>query len=114
MAKYRDIIVFQKADELAFSIYKATETFPKSETFGLTSQLRRASLSIPTNIVEGYARKSKKEFSQFINIALGSLAEAEYLFSFAKRLGYLKGDASQIEILLEEVGKLLWSFYRSL
>lgn len=114
MAKYRDLIVFQKADALAFSIYRATETFPKSEIFGLTSQLRRASLSIPTNIVEGYARKSKKEFSQFINIALGSLAETEYLFSFAKRLDYLKGDASQIEILLEEVGKLLWSFYRSL
>jgi four helix bundle protein len=55
MAKYKDLIVFQKADGLAFQIYRLTETFPKHETFGLTSQIRRAALSIPTNIVEGYA-----------------------------------------------------------
>ena len=81
MANYRDLIVFQKADELAFQIYKLTEKFPKSEMFGLTSQIRRATLSIPTNIVEGYARKSKKELAQFIGIALGSHAETEYLFN---------------------------------
>ena len=63
MANYRDLIVFQKADELALKIYKLTANFPKSETFGLTSQLRRVALSIPTNIVEGYGRKSKKERS---------------------------------------------------
>lgn len=114
MARHKDLIVFQKADELAYQIYKATEAFPKSEMFGITSQLRRAALSIPTNIVEGYARKSKKELSQFINIALGSLAETEYLFSFSKRLGYCKSEISYIDGLLEEVGKLLWSFYRSL
>lgn len=114
MAKYRDLIVFQKADDLAFRIYKLTETFPKSETFGLISQLRRAAVSIPTNIVEGYARKGKKEVSQFINIALGSLAETEYLLNFAKRLGYCKTDVSDIEGVIEETGKLLWGFYRSL
>ena len=80
MAKHQDLIVFQKADELAFKIYKITVSFPKTEAFGLTSQLRRAALSVPTNIVEGYARKSKKELAQFINIALGSLAETEYRF----------------------------------
>lgn len=110
----QDLIVFQKSDELAYRIYKSTEAFPKSEIFGITSQLRRAALSIPTNIVEGYVRKSKKELSQFINIALGSLAETEYLLGFSKRLGYHKGDISEIENLLEEVGRLLWSFYRSL
>ncbi len=114
MARHTDLIVFQKADELAYKMYKATEAFPKSEIFGITSQLRRAALSIPTNIVEGYARKSKKELSQFINIALGSLAETEYLLGFSKRLGYFTEDISEIENLLEEVGKLLWSFYRSL
>jgi four helix bundle protein len=88
--------------------------FPKEETFGITSQLRRASLSIPTNIVEGYARKSKKELIQFINIALGSLAETEYLYDFSKRLGYHKENTSPIETLLDEVGRLLWSFYKSL
>ncbi|MCX7794885.1 MAG: four helix bundle protein, partial [Thermodesulfovibrionales bacterium] len=107
MAKYKELIVFQKADELAFEIYKLTNNFPKSEIFGLTSQLRRAALSIPANIAEGYARKGKKELLQFINIALGSLAETEYLLGFSKRLGYCKTDISQIERLIEEVGKLL-------
>jgi four helix bundle protein len=98
----------------ALQMYKLTEGFPRSEIFGLTSQIRRAALSIPTNIVEGYARKSKKELIQFINIALGSLAETEYLYDFSKRLGYHKEDTSQIEALLAEVGRLLWSFYKSL
>jgi four helix bundle protein len=114
MAKYKDLIVFQKSDELALQIYRLTETFPKHETLGLTSQIRRAALSIPTNIVEGYARKSKKELAQFINVALGSLAETEYLLDFSKRLNYPKTDTHKIENLLEEVRKLLWGFYRSL
>ena len=113
MARYRDLIIFQKADKLAYEIYKLTQSFPKNEMFGLTSQLRRAALSIPTNIVEGHARKSKKEFRQFINISLGSLAETEYLFNFSKRLGY-HTVSSDTEYLLEEVGRVLWSFYRSL
>lgn len=114
MPNYKDLIVFQKADELAFQIYKVTEKFPKTEMFGLTSQLRRAALSVPTNIVEGYTRRSKKELLQFINIAYGSYAETEYLFSFSKKLGYFKTDISHIENLFSEVGKLLWSFSRSL
>ena len=113
MGRYQDLIVFQKADELAFKIYKATEAFPRGEAYGLTSQLRRATLSIPTNIVEGHARKSKKEFKQFLNIALGSHAETEYLFSFAKRLGLHNNDA-HIEELISEVGKILWGFYKTL
>ncbi|HET54125.1 MAG TPA: four helix bundle protein [Ignavibacteria bacterium] len=115
MANYRKLIVWQKADEVAFKIYKLTKTFPKSEMFGLTSQLRRASLSIPTNIVEGYNRKSKKELNHFLNISLGSLAETEYLVDFSTRLGYLKAeDLQNINNLIEEVGKLLWSFQKSL
>jgi four helix bundle protein len=80
MPNYKDLIVFQKSDELAFQIYKATDKFPKAEMFGLTSQIRRAALSIPTNIVEGYTRRGEKELIQFINIALGSYAETQYLF----------------------------------
>ena len=114
MAKHQDLIVFQKADELAYQIYKATEHFPKTEMYSLTSQIRRAALSIPTNIAEGYARKSKKELSQFVSIAIGSHAETEYQLSFSKKLEFFKEDVSQIENLAAEVGKLLWSFYRSL
>lgn len=114
MANYKNLIVFQKADELAFQIFKMTDSFPKSEMFGLTSQIRRAALSIPTNIVEGYARKSKKEFLQFINIALGSHAETEYLFNFSKRLGYCGAASLPTEDLIAEVGRLLWSFRKSL
>lgn len=81
--------------------------------YGLTSQLRRAVLSIPTNIVEGYARKGDKELARFINIAMGSMAETEYLLDFSKKLGYLtEKDHERIEALRSEVGRLLWNFYR--
>jgi four helix bundle protein len=113
MGKYQDLLIFQKSDELAFRIYKVTESFPKSELFGLSAQMRRAALSIPTNIVEGYARRSRKELKQYINISLGSLAETRYLFDFSKRLQYHK-NSSQTAGLIEEVGRMLWSFYRTL
>jgi four helix bundle protein len=112
---YRNLIVWQKADELAFQVYKASESFPKSEVYGIISQLRRASLSVPTNLVEGFARKGKIEFKHFVNIALGSLAEVEYLLGFACRLGYLTDSKyAPLEALRAEVGRLLWSFYESI
>jgi len=83
MANYRKLIVWQRAHQLALEVYRLTENFPKSEQYSLTSQLKRAVLSIPTNIVEGYNRKSKREFAYFIDIALGSLAEVEYLLDFS-------------------------------
>ncbi len=114
MGTYKDLIIFQKADRLAFQIYNITKLFPKEELYGLTSQVRRADLSVPANIVEGHARRSKKEFRQFINIALGSLAETRYFFDFSKRLGYHKKEYPETSQLIEEVGKTLWSFYRTL
>lgn len=114
MAKYKNLIVWQKANLLALKVYKLTEDFSKKETFGITSQLRRSALSVPTNIVEGYGRKSKTELSRFIDISLGSFAETEYLIEFSKELGYIKTDTAEIENLVDEVGKLLWSFQRSL
>jgi four helix bundle protein len=114
MANYKNLIIFQKANELAFEIYRITSAFPKSEVFGITSQLRRAALSIATNIVEGYGRKSKKELKHFINISLGSLAETEYLYYFSRRLGYCDKTTSNTHRLLNETGKVLWGFYRSL
>jgi four helix bundle protein len=110
---YKNLIVWQKSDELAFEIYKLTKKFPKDEIYGLTSQLRRAALSIPTNIVEGYARKGDKELGRFISIAVGSMAETEYLLEFSRRLKYIdEHDYKKIEALRNEVGKLLWNFYK--
>jgi four helix bundle protein len=110
---YKELIVWQKADELAIEIYKISKHFPKDELYGLTSQIRRAALSIPTNIVEGYARKGDKELARFANIAIGSLAETEYLLDFSKRLGCLdEKEYTRIEYLRSEVGKLLWNFYK--
>lgn len=114
MAKYKDLIVWQKADQLALDIYVLTEHFPQKELFGITSQIRRAALSVPTNIVEGYGRKSKPELSRFMDIALGSLAETEYLLEFSKKIGYIKTDTLKIDSLIEEVSKLIWSFKKKL
>lgn len=114
MANYRNLITWQKADEFAFRVYKLTDSFPNRETFGLTAQLRRAVISVPTNIVEGNNRKSKKELFRFLDFALGSLAEVEYLILFAKRLGYVENNIDEIVGLIAEVGKLLWSFQKSL
>ena len=114
MSNYKNLIVWQKADELALQVYRLSDRFPKHELFGITSQLRRAVLSIPTNIVEGYNRKSKKELHRFIDIALGSLAETEYLIEFSQKLGYISGDVSHVEAMIEETGKLLWSFQKAL
>ena len=111
---YKKLIVWQKSDVLAYQIYLETRGFPKSEMYGITSQLRRAAVSIPTNIAEGMGRQGRKESRQFVNIALGSLAETEYLLQFCSRLNYLDGKVfQQLEGLRKEVGALLWGFYRS-
>jgi len=101
--------------QLAYQVYVATKDFPKEEIYGITSQLRRAALSVPTNIVEGYGRQGKKELRHFVNIALGSLAEARYLLDFSLRLGYMeKTRYLTLGDLAEQTGKLLWKFYKSL
>ena len=112
---YKDLKVWQKADELAFEVYKVSRKFPRDEIYGMTSQLRRAALSVPTNIVEGYARKGDKELARFINISIGSLAEVEYLLAFSGRLQYISNsELAKIEVLRSEVGKLLWNFYKKI
>ena len=114
MSNYKNLLIWEKSDVLALHVYKLTDNFPKQELFGITSQSRRAALSVPTNIVEGYNRKSKKELHRFIDIALGSLAETEYLIEFSKKLGYIKNDISNIESLIAELGKILWSFQKAI
>lgn len=110
---YKNLKVWQKADELALTVYKLTKTFPGEEVYGVTSQLRRAALSVPTNIVEGYSRNGDKELARFLSIAIGSLAETEYLIEFSAKLGYLsKKDADTLETLRADAGRMLWKFYQ--
>lgn len=112
---YKKLLVWQKADDLAYQIYLETKLFPKEELYGITSQLRRAALSIPTNLVEGTGRQGKKELKQFVNIALGSLAETQYLLDFSLKLKYLNDTKyEKLQELREEVGRLLWNFYKNL
>ncbi|OGQ94878.1 MAG: four helix bundle protein [Deltaproteobacteria bacterium RIFOXYD12_FULL_57_12] len=109
---YKDLLAWQRADKLALAVYEVTKGFPATELYGLTSQLRRAALSVPTNIVEGYARQGDKELARFINIAIGSLAETEYFLGFAQNLSYISREKHhEIDGLRKEVGKLLWKFY---
>jgi len=111
--EYKRLRVWKKSDELAKKIYQETETFPQKETYGIISQLRRAALSVPTNIVEGYARKGDKELFHFLNISYGSLAEVEYLLSFSADLNFISAHSySEVEALRKEVGALLWSFMK--
>ena len=111
---YKKLIAWQKANELAHKVYDLTLAFPKTELFGLTSQLQRACLSVPTNIVEGHARNSKKEFHRFLSIALGSLAETEYLLEFAYQRELIKETDFQDACLLRaETGHIIWKLYLS-
>lgn len=111
---YKNLIAWEKADNFAHEVYKASSKFPKSESFGLTSQLRRAVLSVPANIIEGYARNNKNEFRRFLSIALGSLAETGYFIEFAYKQKFLSSSNFQSLLnLKDECGKIIWSLYRS-
>jgi four helix bundle protein len=112
--RWEKLEVWKISDNLAFRIYQITKEFPKEEIYGITSQLRRAALSIPTNIVEGYSRKGDRELSHFINICLGSLAETKYLLYFSYRLNYINsGEYMELKAGYEELGKKLWKFYEA-
>ncbi|MEY2486336.1 MAG: hypothetical protein QOH39_1984 [Verrucomicrobiota bacterium] len=89
MRDYTKIEAWKFADDLTVAVYQATRSFPKEEIYGLTSQLRRASYSVPANIVEGSSRDSKKDYLHFLYIARGSLSETQYFIHLAQRLGYL-------------------------
>jgi len=105
---FQDLIVWQKAHQFVLSIYVLTKEFPKTEIYGLTSQLRRSAVSIPANIVEGFKKKGKADKVRFFNIAQGSLEETRYYLILVKDLGY--GDTSEQLNRLEEVSKLLESY----
>jgi four helix bundle protein len=110
LRSYKELIVWQKAYQLTLMIYKETEKYPKSEIFGLSFQLRRASVSIASNIAEGYQRQHSGEYIQFLSIAFGSCAEVETQLLLCKDLHYLSESNSEILInLLTEVGKMLYA-----
>jgi four helix bundle protein len=99
---YRKSRAWHKCDEFAFAVYRAARSFPREELYGLTSQVRRAALSAPTNIVEGCGRRTQRDYLLFLNRAETSLEEAGYLLDFARRLGYLKAAAAQELIATKE------------
>jgi len=103
---HKDLDVYQKSMELVTDIYSLTKSFPKEEVYGLTSQIRRSSISVPSNIAEGAARKSKTEFIQFLYIALGSLSELETQLDISNRLKYLKSK-DELDGKITHVRKLL-------
>jgi four helix bundle protein len=90
MRDYTKIDAWRLADDLTVSVYEATKTFPRNELYGITSQLRRASCSVPANIAEGSARGTLKDYLHFLHIARGSLTEAQYFIHLSSRLGYLE------------------------
>lgn len=111
---YKKLIAWQIADKLAWEIYKLTDKFPKDEIYGLTSQIRRSSLSVPLNIVEGYSRNNKNEFRQFLRISLGSLSETAYLIEFAFKRKYITlKDYENLKSIKEECGRILWKLMKS-
>jgi len=107
---FQDLIVWQKAHQFVLMVYRFTDSFPKSETYGLTAQLRRAAMSIAANIAEGFKRKGKIDKTRFMNTSQGSIEESRYYLILAKDLGY--GQPEMLSLQLEEVSKLL-SSYRS-
>lgn len=112
---HKDLIVWQKSIVLVKAIYVNTQSFPKEELFGLVSQIRRAVVSIPSNIAEGYGRGSKKECERFLYIALGSAAELETQLIISKELNYISSEKYEIsDSLLNEIIKMLSSLINSL
>lgn len=106
------MIVWQKAHQFVLSVYKLTKILPKEELFGLTSQLRRASVSIAANIVEGYSKKGKKDKLKYLNISQGSLSECRYYLRLIRDLNFT--DTKKLEDDLEEVSRLLNAYYRGI
>ena len=105
---FEDLVVWQKAHQFVLSVYHLTESFPKSELYGLTLQLRRAAVSIPANIAEGFKKKGKADKARFMNIAQGSIEECRYYLILVRDLKY--GDIASLQAQLEEASKLLEAY----
>ena len=104
MLNFKDLAIWQRSHQLTIDIYRATLKFPKEEIYGLTSQIRRAVASIPTNIAEGCGRRTNAELANFLNIASGSASEVEYEILLAKEVGYITEE--QCELWTKEIGEI--------
>ena len=102
---FQDLLVWRKAHELVLAVYALTATFPKPETYGLSLQMRRAAVSVPANIAEGFRRRSRTEKARFLNMAESSLEETRYFLILSRDLRY--GDTAPLMTSLEEVSRLL-------
>ncbi|OJX31178.1 MAG: four helix bundle protein [Chryseobacterium sp. 36-9] len=115
MAHFKELIVWQKSIDLVTKIYKVTEKFPSNEIYGLTSQLRRASVSIPSNIAEGNTRRSKADYVQFLRIARGSCSEVETQIIISKNLGFIDENSfEELSFNIIEISKMLSGLINSL
>ena len=112
---HHELILWRKAVDLAVEAYRVTAAFPRSELYGLTSQLRRAAVSIPSNIAEGAARRTTRDFISFLHVARGSLAEVETQLLIAQRVGAVQPEACcTLQGLIEEAGRLLHAVIKGL
>jgi four helix bundle protein len=109
---FRDLVVWQKAHEFVLGVYRLTDSFPDREKFGLSHQMRRAAVSIPANIAEGFGKRSRAEKARFLNIAEGSLEESRYYLILAHDLGY--GQSDTLIAMLEETSRLLSAYARTI
>ncbi len=115
MKDFRGLKVWEKSHRLALKVYSATAKFPKGELYGLTSQMRRSSISVPTNISEGCGRNRDSELNRFFEIAMGSASELEYLVLLAHDLGFLvKEESNELADEITEIKKMLTSFIQKL
>lgn len=111
---FQDLVVWQKAHELVLHVYRITQEFPQEEIYGMTSQLRRAAVSIPANIAEGFVKKSNADKLRYFNISQGSLEECRYYFLLASDLGFLSDELAEIQSLSSVVSRLLNAYMKGI
>ena len=110
---FERLAAWQASHRLALEVYRATQGWPREEIYGLTSQARRAAVSVAANIAEGAAKRGRKEFGRFLDVALGSMSELTYLLRLSLDLGFMNTDEWQaVEAVRCETGRLLWGLYR--
>lgn len=115
MNPYERLDAWKQAHHLALMVYRLTERWPSHERFGITSQIRRAAVSVPSNLAEGAAKRGRREFRRYIDIALGSLSELRYLLHLARDLGCISEEAyAEVDPVRDRTGRMVWGLYKSM